>query len=69
MTQVRLPWVKWRSCWIEGSATFTIVVSSTIMSWARHTTTSASHLRLSVVIQILWLEGETGILRSPGSCG
>ena len=57
MTQVRLPWVKCRSCWIEGSATFTIVVSSTIISWARHTTTSASHLRLSVVIEVLLVWG------------
>src|SRR4051794_37991366 len=31
-----------RSFWIEGSATFTIVASSTTMNWAKQTTTSAS---------------------------
>ena len=31
-TQVRFVWLKWRSCWIDGSATFTIETSSTIMS-------------------------------------
>src|SRR5579875_3682894 len=35
---------------MAGSATFTIVVSRTIMSWARHTTMSASHRRRSGVI-------------------
>ena len=48
MTQVRLPWVKWRSRWIDGSATFTIVVSSTIISCARQTTTSAIQRRRSL---------------------
>jgi len=32
MTQVKLPWLKRRSCWIDGRATFTIVASSTIIS-------------------------------------
>src|SRR5450755_1360539 len=50
MTQVRLPWVKWRSRWIAGSATFTIVVSRTIMSWARQTTTRAIQRRRSGVM-------------------
>ena len=31
-TQARLLWEKPRSSWIEGSATFTIVASSTIIS-------------------------------------
>ena len=45
MTQVRLPWVKWRSCWIAGRATFTIVVSSTIINCARQTVTRAIQRR------------------------
>ena len=45
MTQVRLPWLKCRSCWIEGSATFTIVTSSTIMSCARQTTIRVAQRR------------------------
>src|SRR3954453_3136706 len=47
-TQVRPAWLKWRSCWIEGSATFTIVTSSTIISWARQTTMSAAQRRWSM---------------------
>src|ERR1700761_6090965 len=49
ITQVRFPWEKPRSRWIDGRATFTIVVSSTIMSCARQTTTSAIQRRRSVV--------------------
>ena len=52
MTQVRLPWLKWRSRWIDGSATFTIVVSSTIISWARQTTTRAIHRRSLVGMDV-----------------
>ena len=48
-TQVRFAWLKWRSCWIEGSATFTIVTSSTIMSCARQTTNKLAQRRLSGV--------------------
>src|SRR3954471_1899471 len=59
-TQVRSACVKCRSAWIEGSATFTIVVSSTIISCARQTTTSASQRRRSSV-----KEGE-GMYRRPG---
>src|SRR4051794_10501245 len=59
-TQVRSACVKCRSAWIEGSATFTIVVSSTIISCARQTTTSASQRRRSSV-----KEGE-GMYGSPG---
>ena len=47
-TQVRLPWEKCRSCWIEGSATFTIVASSTIISWPRQSTASAIQRRRSL---------------------
>src|SRR4029077_13327773 len=47
ITQVRLAWLKWRSCWIEGSATFTIVTSSTTISCARQTTNSAVQRRRS----------------------
>src|ERR1700742_5061795 len=50
-THVRLPCVKPRSCWMDGSATFTIVESSTIMSCARQTTTSASQRRRSPVVE------------------
>ena len=41
-THVRLAWLKPRSCWIAGSATFTIVTSRTIISCARQTTTGLS---------------------------
>ena len=44
-THVRLAWLKPRSRWIEGSATFTIVASTAIMSWPRHTTTTAIQRR------------------------
>ena len=60
MTQVRLPWVKWRSCWIEGSATFTIVVSSTIISCARQTTASASQRRRSALLEAMEVRDEVG---------
>src|SRR5713101_6138811 len=42
MTQARLDCVKPRSLWIEGSATFTIVASRTIISIPAHRTTRAS---------------------------
>jgi len=51
MTQVRFPWVKWRSCWIDGNATFTIVVSSTIISCAMHTTRSDIQRRRSALAE------------------
>jgi hypothetical protein len=51
ITQVRFPAVKWRSCWIDGTATFTIVVSSTIISCARQTTTSDNQRRRSGVAE------------------
>src|SRR3954447_1272803 len=63
-TQVRPAWLKWRSCWIEGSATFTIVTSSTIISWARQTTMSAAQRRWS-------MEGagaETTVIGVPRTC-
>src|SRR5205823_3339685 len=41
-THARLDWEKPRSRWIEGSATFTIVASRTIMSMPTHSTTSAT---------------------------
>src|SRR6185437_13603303 len=47
-TQVRLLWEKLRSCWIEGSATFTIVASSTIISCPRQRTASAIQRRRSL---------------------
>src|SRR3954471_8226888 len=42
MTHCRLPAEKSRSFWIEGSATFTIVASSTTMNCAKQTSTSTS---------------------------
>ena len=44
-TQVRLACVKRMSAWMPGSATFTIVMSSTIISCPRHTTASAAQRR------------------------
>ena len=46
-TQLRFAWLKWRSRWIEGSATFTIVTSSTIISCAMQTMNSVTHRRRS----------------------
>src|SRR4051794_5567161 len=46
-TQTSVVSVKRRSSRIEGSATFTIVVSSTIISTPVHNTISAHHLRRS----------------------
>jgi hypothetical protein len=46
-TQVSSPWVKCRSRWMAGRATFTIVTSRTIISWARQTTARASQRRRS----------------------
>jgi hypothetical protein len=45
-TQARLDCEKPRSVWIEGSATFTTVTSSTIISIPTHSTISASQRRL-----------------------
>src|SRR5438128_12409456 len=41
MTQARLDWENPRSLWIDGSATFTTVASSTIISIPAHSTTRA----------------------------
>ena len=38
-----------RSCWIDGSATFTTVLSSMIMNSPTATATSVHHLRFSGV--------------------
>ena len=46
-THVRFAWLKPRSCWIAGSATFTIVTSRTIMSCAKQTMISVAHRRRS----------------------
>ena len=42
-THVRLPCESPRSSWMVGSATFTMVASRTIISWARQTTKSIAH--------------------------
>ena len=46
-THVRSAWLKCRSCWIDGRATFTIVTSSTIISCAKQTMSSVAHRRRS----------------------
>ena len=48
----------WEICacssrWIEGSATFTTVLSSITMNSAKHIAPSVHHLRLSSVIRCL----------------
>src|SRR6267143_4298595 len=52
-TQVRTACENLRSCCIEGSATLTMVESSTIISWPKHTTTRATQRRTFEVIRIL----------------
>src|ERR1700694_2191821 len=47
-TQVRVAGVKWRSRWIDGSATLTIVASTMIISWPKQTTTRVSQRRQSL---------------------
>ena len=44
ITHWRFSWEKFRSTWIEGSATFTIAMSSTIMNWTTLNSASANHL-------------------------
>src|SRR5579872_4464622 len=61
-TQVRLAWLKWRSRWIEGSATFTIVTSRTIMSCARQTTISVGQRRLAEGVGV----GDERVMRLIG---
>ena len=46
-THVRFAWLKPRSCWIDGRATFTIVTSRTIISCAKQTTISVAQRRRS----------------------
>src|SRR6266511_2394841 len=58
MTQARLDCEKPRSLWIEGSATFTIVASRTIISIPAHRTTRASH-RESPAMGEVRVEGAT----------
>ena len=48
-THVRFAWLKPRSCWIAGSATFTIVTSRTIMSCAKQTMIRVAHRRESAL--------------------
>ena len=50
----------WSSRWIDGSATFTTVLSSMIMNSAKHIAPSVHHLRLSSVRRI-----RSGITGSP----
>ncbi len=47
--------MKCRSCWIDGSATFTIVASSTIISWPRHRIASAIQRRRSDAADWSWV--------------
>src|SRR4051794_3213475 len=62
-TQVRSAWLKPRSRWIDGSATFTIVTSSTIISCAKQTTISVAQRRGSEE-----REGET-TFKTDSLCG
>src|SRR4051794_31407684 len=59
MTHCRLPAEKSRSCWIEGSATFTIVASRMTMNCAKQTSTSTSQglVLRAVRGDIAWLLG------------
>src|SRR3954447_26106430 len=57
-THWRLAWLKPRSASMWGSAMFTIVPSSTIMSWAAQITTSARPSRLGGVSwDVNWPDG------------
>ena len=53
MTHARFACEKPRSRCIDGSATFTIVASSTIISWPMQTTASVTHRRRSPLIRLL----------------
>src|SRR3954447_15623868 len=58
-THVRSAWEKCRSRWMDGSATFTIVASTTIISCPRQTTASATQRRrealsASWIVTISW---------------
>ena len=48
ITHCRFSSEKPRSTWIDGSATFTIAMSSTTMNWTTLRSASANHLRLEV---------------------
>src|SRR5579859_4333644 len=52
MTQARLDWLKPRSRWIDGRATFTIVWSRTIISIPAHRTTRAIQRLLSALVSV-----------------
>ena len=47
MTQVRVDWLKPRSCWIDGRATLTIEESNAFINMAKHTTIRAIQRRRS----------------------
>ena len=53
-------WVKWRSVWIEGSATFTIATSSTTMNWAATRTARAIQRR-----SVVWLDMRLSLSSFP----
>jgi hypothetical protein len=66
---VRLDWLKWRSDWMEGRATLTIVVSRMTISWPRQTTKRAIHrvrsLRASSRAMV-WFVASTRIVTISG---
>src|SRR5215475_15990098 len=64
MTHCRFCWENPRSFWIEGSATFTIAMSSTIMNWTTLSRPSASHFFRSEVT-ISW---SPSVLRCLMAC-
>jgi hypothetical protein len=64
-TQARLDWEKPRSFWMAGNATFTMVMSRTIMSIPVHSTMSAAH-RESLVVGLdeVWVTGPLLVVSS-----
>src|SRR3954471_16961878 len=59
-TQARLDWLKPRSSWIDGRATFTTVTSRTIMSMPTHSTYRAIQRRLGSVVVVMWIKTAEG---------
>ena len=59
-TQARLLWEKPRSSWIDGSATFTIVASRTIISMPAQSTYSAAQRVRSVLVSVVTVGSSSG---------
>ena len=67
MTQARPDEVKPRSLWIAGSATFTTVASSTIISMPMHSTMSAIQRERSFCVPAVapWVSSAVGVIGEP----